>query len=79
MNFHPTTGAAWLATKIVDTFHHQDHVDPTCKEKYNPADVPVIKSINPHYNTQADEQTFARFKHILCAMNKTHRLFYFTT
>lgn len=67
----------WLAmTKIIDTFHHKNHVDPECKVKYSPD---KIKVAYPHYNTEAGEQTFvwvARFKHILCSMNKIHHLFY---
>ena len=38
----------------------------------------LVKSQNPDFNTQAGEQTFvwvSRFKHIICAMNKTHHLF----
>ena len=38
-----------------------------------------IKRDSPDANTQAGEQTFvwmARFKNIVCAMNKAHRLFY---
>ncbi len=64
------------ATKIVDTFHHKNHVDPNCREEFNPD---KMKTAYPSYNTQAGEQTFvwvSRFKHILCAMNKAHHLFY---
>ena len=46
------------------------------KRKYNPD---KIKSENPSFNTQAGEKTFVwvgRFKHIVCAMNKTHHLFH---
>jgi hypothetical protein len=38
------------AKKIVDTFHHKNHVDPSCKEKFSPNE-------HPTYNTQAGEQT----------------------
>ena len=51
-------------------------MDPEYKVKYS---LDEIKAANPHYNTEAGEQTFiwvARFKHILCSMNKIHHLFY---
>ena len=67
----------WLnVVKIIDVFHFRNHTSKKCHTKYNPA---KIKADNPHFNTQAGEQTFvwvARFKHILCSMNKTHHLFY---
>ena len=63
--------------KIIDKFHHKNHVDPACRVKYSPD---AVKAANPDYNhTEAGEQTFiwaARFKHILCSMNKVHHLFY---
>ncbi len=75
--FQPPYDRLWFnVTKIIDVFHFQNHIDPTCKERYSPADV---KASNPNFNTQAGEQTFSwlsRFKHIICAMNKTHHLFY---
>ena len=67
----------WLnVVKIIDVFHFRNHTSKKCHSKYNPA---KTKADNPHFNTQAGEQTFvwvARFKHILCSMNKTHHLFY---
>ena len=64
--------------KIIDEFriHLNNHVSPECKEKFSPE---KIKQENKYFNTQAGEQTFvwvSRFRHILCAMNKTHHLFY---
>ena len=62
--------------KIIDKFHLNNHVSPECKEKFSPE---KIKQENKYFNTQAGEQTFvwvSRFRHILCAMNKTHHLFY---
>ena len=67
----------WLGVKkIIDVFHFKNHVSPRCRELYSPAEV---KESHPNFNTQAGEQTFSwvsRFSHILCAMNKTHHLFY---
>ncbi len=65
-----------MITKIIDKFHHKNHVDPVCLVKFSPE---AVKANHPSYNTQAGEQTFvwvARFKHILCAMNKVRHLFY---
>ena len=62
--------------KIIDKFHFNNHVSPECKEKFSPE---KIKQENKYSNTEAGEQTFvwvSRFRHILCAMNKTHHLFY---
>ena len=62
--------------KIIDEFHLNNHVSPECKENFSPE---KIKPENMYFNTQAGEQTFvwvSRFRHILCAMNKTHHLFY---
>ena len=67
----------WLSmNKIIDKFHHKNHVDPKCKVRFSPDH---LKASHPTYNTQAGEQTFtwlARFRHILCGMNKVHHLFY---
>ena len=63
-------------TKIIDTLHIKNHVDPRCKVKYSPDQV---KQENPSYNTMACEQTFAwmsRFKKIVCSMPKVHHHFY---
>ena len=69
----------WMdVEKIIDVFHFPNHVSSDCKRKYNPEQ---FKTDNPDFNTQAGEQTFVwvgRFKNILCAMNKTHHLFFFT-
>lgn len=62
--------------KFIDTFHLRNHVNPRCHEVYNPERLAVQI---PNMNTQAAEQTFtwiARFRHIVCAMNKQHHLFY---
>ncbi len=75
--FQPPFDKVWLnVTKIIDVFHFNNHVDPLCRERYSPA---KLKADNPGFNTQVGEQTFSwlcRFKHIVCAMNKTHHLFY---
>lgn len=63
-------------TKIIDSLHIKNHVDPRCKEKYDPQ---PIKDKNPEFNTMACEQTFAwmsRYKKIVCSMPKTHHHFY---
>jgi hypothetical protein len=62
--------------KIIDKFHLSNHVSQECQTKFSPE---KIKQENRYFNTQAGEQTFvwvSRFRHILCAMNKTHHLFY---
>lgn len=68
---------AWLQLrKVIDTFHLVNHVNPECHTKFSPK---ALKEKHPHANTQAGEQTFVwmgRFKHIVCAMNKTHHMFY---
>ena len=65
---------AWLQVhKIIDTFHMKNHTSTICHTVYNPAE---MKEKHPFYNTQAGEQTLGRFKNIVCAMNKTHHLFY---
>ena len=75
--FQPPYDKCWLSIgKIVDKFHHRNHVSEVCKVHYSPD---LIKTSNPNYNTQAGEQTFSwvgRYKYILCAMNKIHHLFY---
>lgn len=75
--FEPPYNTLWLKiNKIIDVFHFPNHVSPACKELYSPAQ---MKLDNPSFNTQVGEQTFtwiSRFKHILCAMNKTHHLFF---
>ena len=67
----------WMSiNKVIDVFHFRNHISPVCKELFSPA---KLKADNPDFNTQVAEQTFswiARYKHIVCAMNKTHHLFY---
>ena len=67
----------WIKVKkIIDVFHYPNHTRPECKQLYSPSQ---LKDQNPNFNTQAGEQTFAwvgRFKNIICAMNKTHHMFY---
>ena len=63
-------------TKIIDSLHISNHVDPRCKKKYDPQ---PIKEKHPEFNTIACEQTFAwmsRHKKIVCFMPKTHHHFY---
>ena len=66
---------AWLQfKKVIDTFHLVTHVNPECHINFSPQ---ALKEEHPHANTQAGEQTFVwmgRFKHIVCAMNKTHHV-----
>lgn len=68
---------AWLSIqKIIDTFHLKNHKSELCHTLYSPQQ---LKERNPTFNTQAGEQTFAwmgKYKHIVCAMSKTHHLFY---
>ena len=72
----PPFNEMWLkVTKIVDSLHFRNHVDPKCCELYNPA---KVKEQHPKYNTMAAEQTFvwlSRYKQILSATNKTHHCF----
>ena len=62
-------GRGWLRiNKIIDSFHLRNHIHPECHTSFSPQKL-----------TQASEQTFvwmARFKNIVCAMNKIHHLFY---
>ena len=73
----PPMDTAWLnIKKIIDTFHLPNHVNPDCHRVYSPQ---TLKERFPVANTQAGEQTFiwlGRFRHIQCAMNKQHHLFY---
>ena len=65
-----------LITKIIDSPHIQNHVDPPCRVNYNPAE---IKERFPEYNTMAVEQTFvwlSRYKRITNSIGKTHQLFF---
>ena len=65
----------WLCiNKIIDSFHLRNHINPECHTSFSPQ---KLKEIHPDANTQAGEQTFvwmARFKNIVCAMNKAHHL-----
>ena len=73
----PPMDKVWLKmNKIIDSFHLPNHVNPQCHQIFSPK---PLKEAHSDANTQAGEQTFVwlgRFKHILCAMNKTHHLFY---
>lgn len=73
----PPLDLSWSKVeKVIDVFHFANHISPECKKNFNPD---KLKKENPHFNTQASEQTFVwvgRFKHILCSMNKNHHLFY---
>jgi hypothetical protein len=73
----PLPKPMWLAiTKVIDELHIKNHVDETCKEKYDPS---VIKCKHPGISFMSAERTFAwlsRFRRILCAMPKVHHLFY---
>ena len=73
----PPFQEAWLnLRKIIDSFHLPNHINPECHTKFSPQ---PLKDKHPHANTQAGEQTFVwmgRFKNIVCAMNKTHHMFY---
>ena len=63
-------------TKIIDSLHFSNHVDPKCRELYDPK---RVKEAHPHYNLMCAEQTFvwlSRFKRILCSMSKTHHCFF---
>lgn len=62
-----------IIKKIIDRLHLKNHVNPQCKVKYSPEQLPA------GYNTQAAEQTFSwlsRFKKIVNSMTQTHHLFY---
>ncbi len=66
---------AWkLISKVIDRLHLRNHVDPKCKELYNPDDV-----VPPNFNTMACERTFiwaSRFKKVMCAMPHVHQFFF---
>ena len=73
----PPLDHAWEnIEKVIDVFHFSNHVSSACRTKYSPA---KLKEKNPHFNSQAGEQTFVwvgRFRHILCAMKKCNHLFF---
>ena len=70
-----TFNEAWqLISKVIDRLHLRNHVDPKCKELYDPD-----KRIPPNFNTMACEQTFiwaSRFKKVMCAMPHVHQFFF---
>ena len=61
-----TFNEAWkLVSKVIDRLHLRNHVDPKCKQLYNPD-----QKIAPSFNTMACEQTFiwaSRFKKVMYA------------
>ena len=65
----------WQAVgKVLDRFHFSNHVDESCKVKYNPENFLLNDD-----NSEVAEQTFVwvgRFKKIVCAMPKVHHLFF---
>ena len=69
---------AWkLVSKVIDHLHLRNHVDPKCKQLYNPD-----HKISPEFNMMACEQTFiwaSRFKKVMCAMPHVHQFFFFTS
>ena len=72
----PPFDRLWLhINKVIDSFHLRNHIQQ-CQIDYSPQ---PLKDRHPNFNTQAGEQTFVwlgRFKHNVCAMTKTHHLFY---
>lgn len=72
-----TWDKAWISLKkIIDSLHLKKHKDKALKARYNPS---CLKDEHPNGNTMAAEQTFvwlSRFKKSLCAMPRTHHLFY---
>ena len=66
---------AWkLVSKVIDRLHLRNHVDPKCKQLYNPD-----HKISPEFNTMACEQTFiwaSRFKKVMYAMPHVHQFFF---
>ncbi len=75
MPLDPPFDKIWLnVTKVCSTF--KTTWTHYARELYSSA---RLKAENPDFNTQAGEQTFlwlCKLKHIVCAMNKTHHLFY---
>ncbi|XP_022111569.1 uncharacterized protein LOC110990776, partial [Acanthaster planci] len=60
--------------KCIDRLHIRNHTDSECRTRYHPD-----AHLEENDNTISCEQTFVwlgRFKKILCAMPKTHHLFY---
>jgi hypothetical protein len=61
--------------KVIDRLHLQNHVDPTCKTKYNPDSI-----LSKGLNTMAAEQVnvwASRLKRIMVAMPYLHHMFFF--
>ena len=66
---------AWkLISKVSNRLYLRNHVDPKCKELYNPDEV-----VSPNFNTMAYEQTFiwaSQFKEVMCVMPHVHQFFF---
>ena len=63
-------------TKIIDSLHIKNHVDPKCLEKYH---LKKVKDEHPELNLMFAEQVFcwlSRYKRIASSMNKTHHCFF---
>lgn len=61
--------------KVIDRLHLKNHVDPSCKTKYNP-DILLSKN----YNTMSAEQInvwASRLKRMMTAMPYLHHMFFF--
>lgn len=61
--------------KVIDRLHLQNHVDPKCKEMYNPD-----KILSKSFNTMAAEQVnvwASRLKRIMTPMPYLHHMFFF--
>ena len=73
--FKPPLDCAWLRmNKIIDNLHFLNHVNSECHTSFSPQ---TSKEMHPTAN--GPSKTFAwmaRYKNIVCAMNKTHHLFY---
>ena len=71
----------WLCERYfhfqtIDSLHIKNHKSARCQEIYHPDNV---HKEHPLYNLMCAEQTFvwlSRYKRIMCAMNKTHHLFF---
>lgn len=61
--------------KVIDRLHLQNHVDPACKQKYDPD-----KVLSKSCNTMAAEQVnvwASRLKRIMTPMPYLHHMFFF--
>ena len=77
----PPFHSMWTSiTKVIDTLHIRNHVNPTCQRELHPDKIGLVHpDLKDTKNTQAAEQTFiwlGRFKKIVCSMSRTHHLFY---